>query len=195
MFAISDVWRKLLDKLKKKSYRSAYVGEHVRQGIAYQIRALRDQRDWKQGELACRLQKPQSVVCRLEDPNYGKVTIQTLLKVASVFDVALLVKFVDFPTFLRETRDVTSKSMEVDSFDEQSFAPQTSKLTSKTRPAVGVRFSMREDSIALSQINVPMSANASMIMQPEHVRSMIPNELAISVFRSGKIFSSTAGRA
>jgi transcriptional regulator with XRE-family HTH domain len=122
VFAIFNFGRKLLDKLQKKSYRVAYVGEHVRRGVAYQIRALRDQRGWKQGELAKRLGKPQSVVCRLEDPSYGKVTVQTLLEIADVFDVALQVRFVPFSSFLRDTRDVSAASMEVPSFEDEAAA-------------------------------------------------------------------------
>src|SRR3954462_6877822 len=110
VFAIFNLGKKLLAKLQRKSYRTAYVAEHVRRGIAYQIRALRDQRGWKQGELSERLKKPQSVVCRLEDPSYGKVSVQTLLEVAASFDVALQVRFVPFSTFLAQTRDLTSSS-------------------------------------------------------------------------------------
>jgi hypothetical protein len=62
--------------------------------------------------------KPQSVACRLEDPDYGKVTIQTLLEVANVFDVALRVRFVPYSTFVRNTRDVSSASMQVPEFKD-----------------------------------------------------------------------------
>src|SRR5436190_14712765 len=119
MFTISSISKKLIEKLGRKAYRAAYVGEHVRRGIATQIRALRDQRGWNQGGLAAELGKPQSVVSRLEDPSYGKVTVQTLLEVAAVFDVALQIRFVAFSSFLRDTRDVSTQSMEVPSFDEE----------------------------------------------------------------------------
>jgi hypothetical protein len=118
VFAIFEVGKRLWQRLQKKAYRQAYLSEHVRRGIAYQIRALRDQRDWKQGTFAKHLGKPQSVVCRLEDPDYGKMTIQTLLEVANVFDVALQVRFVPFSTFIRNTRDVSATSMEVLEFKD-----------------------------------------------------------------------------
>ncbi|HET9803890.1 MAG TPA: helix-turn-helix transcriptional regulator [Candidatus Acidoferrum sp.] len=120
MFAISSLGKKLLEKLQRKAYRSSYVAEHVKRGIAYQIRALRDQREWKQGEFSKRLGKPQSVVCRLEDPGYGKVSVQTLLEVAAAFDVALQVRFVPFSTFIAQTRDLTSESMKAASFDAET---------------------------------------------------------------------------
>ena len=121
MFTISSISKKLMEKLGRKAYRAAYVGEHVRRGIAAQIRAMRDQRGWNQGKLSKELGKPQSVVSRLEDPSYGKVTVQTLLEVAATFDVALQIRFVPFSSFLQQTRDVSTRSMQVVSFGNDVF--------------------------------------------------------------------------
>jgi transcriptional regulator with XRE-family HTH domain len=118
VFAISSIGKKLLEKLQRKGYRHAYLGEHVRRGIAYQIRALRSERKWKQGTFAKLLGKPQSVASRLEDVDYGKYTIQTLLEIANVFDVALEVRFVSYSTFIRNTRDVSITSMRVPEFKD-----------------------------------------------------------------------------
>src|SRR5437667_10357884 len=90
------------EKLKEKAYRDAYVRERIRIGLPYQIRALRQQRAWTQEELGRHAQKPQNVISRLEDPDYGKLSLQTLLALASAFDVALLVTFVSFGRLLRE---------------------------------------------------------------------------------------------
>lgn len=122
MFTISSISKKLIEKLGRKAYRAAYVGEHVRRGIAAQIRAMRDQRGWNQGKLSKELGKPQSVVSRLEDPSYGKVTVQTLLEVAATFDVALQIRFVPFSSFLQQTRDVSTGAMQVVSFGDDIFA-------------------------------------------------------------------------
>jgi transcriptional regulator with XRE-family HTH domain len=128
VFGLYNIGHRLIKKLQKRAYRQAYVAEHVRRGIAYQIRALRDQRRQKQGELAEELGKPQSVVSRLEDPSYGKVTVQTLLEVAAVFDVALQVRFVPFSAFLRDTRDVSPKAIEVPSFEDEAAAQPVVKI-------------------------------------------------------------------
>jgi len=126
------IWTRLWEKLQRREYRHAYLAEHVRGGIAYQIRALRDQRKWNQGELSKRLNKPQSVVCRLEDPNYGKVTVQTLLEVANVFDVALEVRFVPYSSFVLNTRDVSSSAMHVASFDDEPPPGRRSRTRNKS---------------------------------------------------------------
>lgn len=130
MFAISNIAKKLLTKLKSKAYRDAYVAEHARRGIAYQIRALRDQKGWNQGKLSNLLGKPQSVVSRLEDPSYGKVSVQTLLEVASVFDLALQIKFVSYSTFLQQTRDLTAAAMQVASFTDDHGRPSSPRDSS-----------------------------------------------------------------
>ncbi len=115
--------KRLLEKLKSKAYRQAYVAEHVRTGIAFQIRALRAQRGWSQKRFAEELGKPQSVVSRLEDPDYGKVSVQTLLEGAAAFDVALLIQYVSFPEFLHRTQDVSPEALQADSFDERQLRP------------------------------------------------------------------------
>jgi len=109
---------KLIGKLKDREYRAAYVEENVRTGIAFQVRALRSQRGWTQKKLAEVMGKPQSVVCRIEDPDYGKLSVQTLLEVAAAFDVALVIQYVGFPEFLRRTRDVSPDALGARSFED-----------------------------------------------------------------------------
>ncbi|MEQ8377408.1 helix-turn-helix domain-containing protein [Parvibaculum sp.] len=112
---------KLFARLRRKTFRDAYVAENVRNWIAFQIRALRMQRNMQQGELAKLMGRPQSVVSRFENPDYGKLTLSSLFEIAAAMDVALLVKFVSFPEFLRQTRDVTPRAMHVESFREDCF--------------------------------------------------------------------------
>jgi transcriptional regulator with XRE-family HTH domain len=120
---IVNLTKRLFEKLSRKKYRDAYVAENVRTGIAYQIRALREQRGWNQGRFSAELGKPQSVTSRLENPDYGKLSIKSLLEVASAFDVALVIKYVNFPEFLRQTRDVSTESFKVESFGDCTFIP------------------------------------------------------------------------
>ncbi len=109
--------KRLQAKLHSKEYRESYVENHVRRWLAAQIRILREQegRNWTQKNLAAKLGKPQSAVSRLEDPDYGKMTVSTLLELAAAFDVALAVRFVDFPCFVEMTRDLSRSAGEVSS--------------------------------------------------------------------------------
>lgn len=120
---IAIVTKRFLDRLRRKPYREAYVEENVRTGIAYQIRALREKRGWSQKKFAEVLGKPQSVLSRIEDPDYGKLSVQTLLEVAAALDLALLVQFSDFPEFIQRMADVSPDGLNRQSFSPRQFQP------------------------------------------------------------------------
>jgi len=111
--------KKILKKLKNKRYRDAYAVEHVQTSIPFQIRALREQRGWTQERLAREAKTTQTAISRVEDPNYGKLSLNSLYKLASAFDVALLVKFVPFSRLLNEFKDVSPEALSAESFDTE----------------------------------------------------------------------------
>ena len=51
-------------------------------------------------------------------PSYGKWNLQTLLDIAAKLDVALIVQFVDYPTFLKFTHEITEETVRPAPFDE-----------------------------------------------------------------------------
>jgi transcriptional regulator with XRE-family HTH domain len=126
--AFSKMSSKLAQKLSNKGYRDAYMDEQVRTWVARQIRALREQRGWSQIELARRCDKPQSVISRLEDPDYGKLSLQTLFDLRAAFDVGLEVRFIEYQTAFLHTRDVGKSAMEVASFDVVQSRPDTREI-------------------------------------------------------------------
>src|SRR5262249_51490736 len=58
---------------------------------------------------------------RLEDPNYGKWTLQTLFSVARKLNVAVVVRFVDFPTFLTITEDMSENASDLKEFNQNDL--------------------------------------------------------------------------
>ena len=50
-------------------------------------------------------------MARLERESYGKVNLQTLIDIATKLDIALIVRFVSFPTFLEWTNDYSGKAL------------------------------------------------------------------------------------
>lgn len=108
--------KNLIRKLKDKVFRDEYVAENVRAGVAYQIKTIREQRGWTQAHLAKLTGKKQSNIARLEDPDYGKFSIQTLLDLASAFDVWLSIEFVSFRTGLYRTQDRTPGALGAEPF-------------------------------------------------------------------------------
>ena len=112
--------RSLINRLKSKEFRDAFVKAHITQGLAYQIRDLRIQRGWTQKELAEKLGlKGQSAVARMEDPSYGKLSLATLIKLSGIFDVALSVRFQSYGKFLMEREDLSQKALQAESFENE----------------------------------------------------------------------------
>ncbi len=112
---------------KDVDYRQAAMEAEVEHAIAWQVRVNREERGWKQSNLANRMNTGQSAVSRLEDPAGGDVRVSTLLKAAHAFDCALLVRFVPYSEFAAVTADVRSDRLLACGFnDEQSQTRITS---------------------------------------------------------------------
>jgi transcriptional regulator with XRE-family HTH domain len=91
--------------------------EGVKAWIARQVRTLREQRDWSQDDLGRATGKPQSAISRVEDPDYGKLTLQTLFDLAKAYDVPLLVQFVEWGDWLARMNDASTESLQKESFN------------------------------------------------------------------------------
>jgi transcriptional regulator with XRE-family HTH domain len=110
--------RNELKHFESKKYRDGYLQSRVRGYIAYQIQALREKLDMTQEAFANLTGKKQSAISRLEDTEYGRVSVQTLLDVASATNVALVVKFVSYPEFLDQTRLMAPEALQPDTIQE-----------------------------------------------------------------------------
>lgn len=72
-----------------------------------------------QANLARLLGTTQAAVSRLEDPDYGRLSVKTLIDLAKVFDVGLSVKFVSLVRLFKENRTVSRVDLEVAPFMEE----------------------------------------------------------------------------
>jgi Helix-turn-helix len=96
-------------EFKDENFRHSYLARQLKVFLAAQIRALRG--DLSQAEFGKLIEKPQSVVSRLERQSYGKVNLQTLIDIAVKLDIGLMVRFVNFPTFVKWTNDYSSEAL------------------------------------------------------------------------------------
>lgn len=112
----------MFNDFANKVFRDAFLEENIKTRLALQVRALREKAGWSQPQLGERTGHTQSGISRIEDPNYGKFTIRTLLKLASAFDVALFISFVPYTKLIREIKDVSPEALAVASYKEEKKA-------------------------------------------------------------------------
>lgn len=179
---------KLIELLKNKEYRDAFVSEHIDTGLPFQIKALREEREWSQEKLGNKAGMHQERISALEDPNYAKFTLKTLKRLASAFDVALMVVFVPFSKLLDWESNLSPEALQAVAFEEDKFSlekpigeekkmfpEETIADKISPRQAGQIYFSYREaikgflpEAGALKQAFKPKSQKYEFIMEKEN---------------------------
>jgi hypothetical protein len=106
----------LAEKFHDKSYRDGYVAAHTRGVLARQMRNFRG--ELSQADYATEIGKQKTVVSRLENPAYSGWSLRTMLEIARKENVAVLIRFVDLPTFLKYTDDLSDSALRPQPYDE-----------------------------------------------------------------------------
>lgn len=116
-----SISRQFFDGFADPEYRSVYVDEHLNTFLPFQIRTIREQRGWTQGQLGQYCGgKAQGWISKLEDPNYGKFTLATLKTVARAFDCMLEVRFKSYRDFSDEQERRRPGDLRVNSYEQDS---------------------------------------------------------------------------
>lgn len=160
----------LVRELADKEFRHEYMMDQVRSYIAFQIRALREQRRWSQTDLANASGKTQSVISRVEDPDYGKLSLQTCLDIAGAYDLPLLVQFADWDDWLARMSNLSPSALRRRSFDAdrlleiQRRANQSAAASargsggaSSTLQKLGLSSSIKTTAAANANVHQPLS--------------------------------------
>ena len=80
--------------IEDKKWRHDYMIKRLRMLIAFQVRLIRLQRGWTQGQLAEQCHTEQPAIARVEDWDKPFPTVDTLKRIAEAFDCALQIGFV-----------------------------------------------------------------------------------------------------
>jgi transcriptional regulator with XRE-family HTH domain len=108
----------LVRSLRSKKFRDTFISSRISNTLALQIRAMRQERGWSQAHLAELLGTSQNAIYRLESPQYGKPSITTLKRLASIFDVGLAVWFTPFSKLVDRVISLETVDIVVPSFDD-----------------------------------------------------------------------------
>lgn len=117
----------LVGELHEKEYRDAYVESQIRMTLPLQIRELRKRREWTQPQLADRAGMGQPRISELEKPGERRLTIETLLRLASAFDVGLQVRFIPFGELIDWSED-----LDIDNFNVLPFEKELAEAVQAT---------------------------------------------------------------
>ena len=112
-------WRQTVESLKDKELRDNYVSDHITEGIAFQIRAMREARGWTQRELGERVGiTGEERISLMENPNEGFHSLEMLRRAAAAFDVALIVRFAPYSDLVDWTLSLSPNDLAVPSFND-----------------------------------------------------------------------------
>lgn len=176
---INSIRRQLWEQMRNKSYRENFVAAHLSTGIAAQLITMRESREWAQKEVAGKTGMSPARISVMENPNYDKYTLTTLKRLASAFDVALIVRFAPFRDLVNWVSDLSPDKLDSISFTEDR--PSLLQVKLKT-----------PSNIIPIHILSKTSSGAASNMKPEVRQENLPfnqetaDISAASVFTQGK---------
>lgn len=112
----------LLEKLTNQSYRDAFISEEIDIGLPMQLRAMREKRGWNQKYIAEKMDTKQPRFSLMEKPGYGNFSLNTLKKLASIFNVGLIVSFVPYSEMISFVEGFGPQRLSIPSFADEYIA-------------------------------------------------------------------------
>jgi transcriptional regulator with XRE-family HTH domain len=107
---------KWAQELQDKATRDAFVSSQMSIPLAFQIQALREQRCLTQKQLAEKAGMLQPRIAAMEHPSGSEPNLRTLKRLASAFDVALIVRFAPFSELTEWVESFSPDTFVVPSF-------------------------------------------------------------------------------
>src|SRR5258708_6969165 len=120
----NEIRQQIVGKLTNKEYRDIWFTEQINTGLSFQIRGLREQRGWSQAELGKRTGMAQSRISLMEDANYARFSLTTLKRLASAFDVGLMVRFRPYSGLVDDFVELDSSVLNMPGFEEDTFTSE-----------------------------------------------------------------------
>jgi transcriptional regulator with XRE-family HTH domain len=190
---MSVISKRFADELAEKEMRHAYLSAQTRTKLINQIRAIRNERGWSQGQFAEILGKPQSNVSRLENREYGSFTLNTLFELASAFDVGLIVEFVPYENFLLHTRDLSTENLQVSRFSRRALDVLTRDSPMILQQAVSGAAAAAQNADTFSH-QKPVMPSAPLLSMQNEMHRLAPAERIATDHAAPEILSNEPPR-
>ena len=110
----------LLERMESKEYRDAFVAAEMTNAVVFQIRALMSARHLTQEKLGEMCGMKQEAVSRLLSRGVGRPSSNTLLKLASALDVAVVTHFVPFSELAEWSVNLSLERLAPPSYGEEA---------------------------------------------------------------------------
>ena len=117
---MSESRNSAIDEFKDQDYRESYAEDYLHSFIAMQFRAVREQRDMTQEELAQAIHTKQTAISRLESVNNRSRNLNFIQKAAFALGCRLRVSLETFGTLINDEGPQFSREMlQRPSFDQE----------------------------------------------------------------------------
>ena len=123
----------LVAELRDKQYRHAFVKSQLRIGLPMMCRVLRESRGWTQPMLAKEAGMSQPRISEIERPGERNLNLETLLRLAEAYDVALQVRFVPFRCLVDDSDNTSLHKYSVKPFEEDLRDLEAEELWGRAR--------------------------------------------------------------
>ena len=158
-----NIHSSLIKELLDKAYRDAYVASQIRVGLPFQARALRRSKGWTQEQLADAAGMSQPRIAEIEKPGKRRFNLDTLLRIASAFDVGLEVRFVPFGDVIDH-----NESFDPDTFYVPSFADELAAEEQEETALADFRAAYDRSSFAQQAASI-VSGSAHSDLMPSNI--------------------------
>ncbi len=160
---MSDTKRQqVVQKLMSKEYRDAIVAAENSNAISFQIRAMQGERTWTQEKLGELAGMKQGFISRVVNSS-GNYSLGTLRKLASAFDVALIVRFAPFSELVDWMTNLTPERLAPPSFSDEVLGSAIDDSTKTQVPKSGL--SKLQAALAAAETAV-IEANFTAVSRP-----------------------------
>lgn len=111
--------KELLSRLMDPEYRQEFISSEIDIGLPMQLREMREARGWKQSFVAEKTGTKQPRFSLMESPGYGNFSLNTLKKMAALFDVGLIVSFVPWGEMIDFVESMSHRRLSILSFGDE----------------------------------------------------------------------------